>query len=224
MNTRQEKPYKGPGMDGKFATWYAKSTKKDIAEFRNLADRLSKETGPRGRILEVAPGPGYLAIELAKRGQYEIVGLDISKTFVQIAKDNALKESVSVDFRYGNASAMPFDDNGFDLVVCRAAFKNFSQPVEAINEMFRVLKPGGRAIIIDLRKDASYAEISSYVKNENLNWFDSMFTKLTLRFFLVPWAHSADQFKSLASSSRFCGCEIDESGISLEVTLKKGAA
>lgn len=71
-----------------------------------------------------------------------------------------LQEAVEVNFRQGNASAMPFADNTFDLIFCRAAFKNFSQPVEAMNEMYRVLKPGARALIIDLRKDASMESLS----------------------------------------------------------------
>jgi ubiquinone/menaquinone biosynthesis C-methylase UbiE len=58
-----------------------------------------------GRILEVAPGPGYLAIELAKNEKYQIVGLDISKSFVEIAQTKA-KAGVAVDFRHGNASNM----------------------------------------------------------------------------------------------------------------------
>ena len=48
---------------------------------------------------------------------------------------------------------MPFEDNEFDFVLCRAAFKNFSEPVAALREMHRVLKPGGKALIIDLRRD-----------------------------------------------------------------------
>ena len=50
---------------------------------------------------------------------------------------------------------MPFDSGSFDFVYCRAAFKNFSEPIRAIDEMNRVLKPGGKAVIVDLRKDAS---------------------------------------------------------------------
>jgi 2-polyprenyl-3-methyl-5-hydroxy-6-metoxy-1,4-benzoquinol methylase len=90
----EAKPCKGIGMEGRMATWYARITLKGLAEFQKLADRLSKETPENSTILEVAPGPGYLSIELARRGRYEIVGLDISESFVQIAKENAQKESV----------------------------------------------------------------------------------------------------------------------------------
>ena len=69
MQLSQDKGYKGMGMEGMVATWYAKNTANDMAEFRALAERLAKSIPPGSRILEVAPGPGYLAIELAQRGQ-----------------------------------------------------------------------------------------------------------------------------------------------------------
>lgn len=220
MSVSYAKPYKGIGMEGAIASWYARNTRRDLAEFRSLASRLSTEISPGSRILEVAPGPGYLSIELAKRGQYEVTGLDISKSFVEIARENAAGESVCVDFRRGNASAMPFEDNAFDFVVCRAAFKNFTQPLDAINEMFRVLKPGGRAMIIDLRRDASRKVIGSYVDQLGLGWLDSVFTKLALQW-LTRRAHSIDDFRKMASDSRFGRCEITETRMGLEVVVHK---
>src|SRR5690242_19035890 len=61
------KPYKGPNMEGPIATWYARITKRDRG-YAQIADDLAARL-PRGaRVLEVAPGPGYLAVELARRG------------------------------------------------------------------------------------------------------------------------------------------------------------
>ena len=125
-----------------------------------------------------------------------------------------------VDFRRGNASAMPFEDNTFDFVVCRAAFKNFTQPLEAISEMFRVLKPGGRSVIIDLRQDASGEVIGAYVDRLGLGWLDSVFTKLTLKW-LTRRAHSIDDFQKMASNSQFGRCAITEAPIGIEVVLHK---
>ena len=97
MQMSQDKGYKGVGMEGRVATWYAKNTARDIAEFQALADRLTTELPIGTRILEVAPGPGYLSIELARRGRYEITGLDISETFVEIAAENARKASLKIE-------------------------------------------------------------------------------------------------------------------------------
>ena len=221
MHANQSRGYKGIGMEGLVATWYARNTRKGIGEFMALADRFAKEMPSDSRILEVAPGPGYLSIELAKRGPYEITGLDVSKTFVQIAGDNARKEAVTIDFRQGNASAMPFAANSFDLILCRAAFKNFSQPVEAINEMYRVLKPGGRAIILDLRKDASMEDINAYIKRSDLGWINSLLYKVTFRHLLIPRAYSKAQFMEMASRSHFGVSEINEAELGFEVVFRK---
>jgi len=221
MQTNQDKGYKGAGMNGRIAAWYAKNTAKDMAEFRSLAERLAKELPSGSRVLEVAPGPGYLSVELAKRGQYEITGLDISQSFVEIATENARKAAVKIDFKQGNASSMPFADDTFDLIACRAAFKNFSQPVEAMNEMHRVLKPDARALIIDLRKNASGGEIDDYIKKIELGWMDSLVYRLTFRYMLIPRAYSKEQFLEMALRSRFGGSRIAESGIGFETTLTK---
>jgi ubiquinone/menaquinone biosynthesis C-methylase UbiE len=221
MQLSQDKGYKGMGMEGRIASWYARNTANDMAEFQRLAERVTKTIPSGSRILEVAPGPGYLAIEIARYGPYAITGLDISKTFVEIAAANARRASVEVDFQHGNASAMPYADNTFDFILCRAAFKNFSQPVEAMDEMHRVLKPQGRALIIDLRKDASMDDISAYIRDANIGWANSLIYRVTFRYLLIPRAYSKRQFVEMAASSRFGRAEISESGIGFEITLRK---
>jgi ubiquinone/menaquinone biosynthesis C-methylase UbiE len=94
-------------------------------------------------VLKVAPGPGYFAIEMARLGRLHVTGLDISHTFVEIARENARQAGVSVDFQQGDASRMPFAERSFDLIICQAAFKNFRRPGKAIDEMYRVLRDGG---------------------------------------------------------------------------------
>ena len=82
----QAKAYKGMGMEGGVARWYDKTTRRDLPEFKALARRVAADLAQGAKVLEVAPGPGFFAIELAKIGKYEITGLDISKSFVEIAK------------------------------------------------------------------------------------------------------------------------------------------
>jgi ubiquinone/menaquinone biosynthesis C-methylase UbiE len=74
--------------------------------------------------LEAAFGPGYLAIELAKLGEYKITGLDISSKFVQISSQNAKQSGVNIGFRQGGVENMPFPDESFDPTICTSAFKN----------------------------------------------------------------------------------------------------
>lgn len=216
-----EKAYKGMGMEGGIARWYAKNSLHDMDEFRKLAVRLSEELPAGGRILEVAPGPGYLAVELARQPRYQVKGLDISKTFVEIARRNAERAKVPVDFRRGNVSDMPFAANSFDLVVCRAAFKNFSQPVKAISEMWRVLKPGGRALIIDLRRDVSRQTVNQYVDQLGIGKWSALMMKLTFRFMLIRRAYSKTQFSQFVAQSPFGRYALSENPIGFELWLQK---
>ena len=77
---------------------------------------------------------------------------------------------------------MPFPDASFDFVVCVAAFKNFSDPIGALNEIHRVLTPGGQGSIYDLRKDASLDEIAAGVRDMQLSTINSLLTRWICRF------------------------------------------
>jgi ubiquinone/menaquinone biosynthesis C-methylase UbiE len=220
-NVSTVKPFKGCGMEGAVAKWYAALTKKSMDRFRELAQRTSAQLPPNSRVLEVAPGPGYYAIELARLGNYNITGLDISQTFVDIARDNASKAGVQVDFRHGNASAMPFEDDSFDFVVCAAAFKNFTQPKEALDEMYRVLCPGGKAMIIDLRRDASQESINQAVDAMRVGPANAFITKLTFRFMLLKRAYTRTGFEQLVAQTKFQSVQIREDLIALEISLTK---
>jgi ubiquinone/menaquinone biosynthesis C-methylase UbiE len=215
------KPYKGLGMEGAVARWYAGLTKNSLDRFKELARRIAANVPPGSQVLEVAPGPGYFAIELAKLGDYQITGLDISKTFVEIATANAAKAGVRVDFRRGNASNMPFTNESFDFLVCCAAFKNFTEPKLALEEMYRVLKPGGRAMIIDLRKDASQDSIDQTVNNMHVGTVNGIITKLTFRFMLLKRAYTRAGFEELISETEFHDVQIEENLIALEIVLTK---
>jgi ubiquinone/menaquinone biosynthesis C-methylase UbiE len=218
------KPYRGMGMEGAVAKWYAAQTQKSLGEFQSLARCTANRIPAGSDVLEVAPGPGYFSIELAKLGSYSIAGLDISETFVEIARANAAKAGVSVDFRRGNASAMPFDEGTFDYLLCRAAFKNFTEPVKALQEMYRVLKPGGQALVIDLRRDASRESIRQGIQSMHLSALNAWITRMTFRFMLLKRAYTKGEFEQMISETEFRGVEIREDLIGLEILLTKEVA
>src|SRR5215475_13546230 len=110
--TTVQKAYKGPAMEGAIATWYARITKRDRG-YSALAAAIAARLAPGARVLEVAPGPGYLAIELARRG-LRVSAIDISRSFVRIAGDNARAAGFDIDVRQGNASQLPCADGSFD--------------------------------------------------------------------------------------------------------------
>ena len=222
MATTVSKGYKGLGMNGLIANWYAKNTQKNIEAYRHYAQLVASKVSEGATILEVAPGPGYLSVELAKLGTYHITGLDISPTFVEIAQAKAQEAGVDVDFRQGNASHMLLAGDRFDFIVCSAAFKNFSEPVQAMDEMFRVLKPGGTALIIDLRPDASIEEIEKHIRKEMaLTGVNYLLTKWAFQSMLLKRAYPKETIRQFASQSKFKTCTIDEDGIGMHIYLEK---
>lgn len=202
------KAYKGMGMEGSIARWYDRTTRKDMAEYRQLAARIAAMVPAGGSVLEVAPGPGFLSIELAKRG-LDVRAVDISKTFIELARQNAAAEGVKVRFQLGNAAALPVDDASVDFVVCRAAFKNFTEPVKAMAEMRRVLRPGGTAMLIDMRRDASADEIRRYVDSLGLNWFSYWMTLFTFRGMLIKRAYPLEEIRRMALEAGWHDVRID---------------
>ena len=221
MTTKGKKGYRGLPMEGFLARWYARNTARNMADYRKAAEVVAGQVAAGASVLEVAPGPGYLAIELAKLGPYRVAGLDISKSFVQMATANAMGAGVAVTFHHGDAARMPFDPESFDFIVCRAAFKNFAAPVQALREMHRVLKPGGRALILDLRPDASAEAIAAHVKDMKLGWINSLLTRLIFKYMLLKRAYTQEQFRQMASQTPFGVCEIREDPIGLAVSLTK---
>lgn len=221
MTTKRAKGHVGLGMNGLVARWYAGITRKNLKEYRKDAIMLAERAPAGSAILDLAPGPGYLAIELAKLGNYQVTGLDISETFVDIARQNAKDVGVSVDFRLGDAAEMPFEEETFDYIVCRAAFKNFSQPVAALNEMRRALKAGGRAVIFDLRGDASAETIDQAVDDMGLSAINALITRWIFKNMLVKRAYTKARFNELVSRSEFRTCTVEEDMLGLQVWLKK---
>jgi ubiquinone/menaquinone biosynthesis C-methylase UbiE len=219
--TTTTKAYKGLPMEGMIASWYAKTTRKDINRHKLMAKSLIEKIPANGSVLEIAPGPGYFCIELAMLGRYQITGLDISRSFVEIARRNAMEAGYKIDFREGNASAMPFKNETFDFAFCQAAFKNFSEPVKAISEMYRVLKPGGTAVIADMRHDASANDIEQEVRGMGLDPLNRFFVKWTFDHMLLKSAYTIEQMKSMVAQTPFGTCRIDVKGVGFMAWLQK---
>ena len=222
--TRQRRRRIVPEMSGAPARWYARLRHSDrqIETYRTQAAQLTAHLPPGAAVLDVAPGPGYLAIEMARPGRVRVTGVDISRSFVDIAAEQALRSGVQVDFRQGDAARLPFDAASFDLVVCQAAFKNFTHPLAALDEMHRVLRGGGVAVIHDMRADASGADVDREVRRMGLSGFTALTTRAALRM-LRRRAYTAERFTRLVADSAFETCDIRIDGIGLEARLTRPA-
>ena len=213
------KAYKGMGMEGGVARWYDRTTRKDMAEFRLLAARIAA-AAPHAGVLEIAPGPGFLSIEMARLG-LQVRAVDISKTFVEIARSNAATASVAAQFEQGNASALPLESASVNFVVCRAAFKNFSEPVKALAEMRRVLRPGGTALLMDMRRDTSVAEIRRYVESLGVSWLNRILMMLVFRTVLLKRAYLVEEIRRMAAEAGWSAPRIQIVPLGFEAWMTK---
>lgn len=112
----------------------------------------------KGLALEVGPGPGYLGLEWLKRTNgTNLKGIEISPNMIQIAERNSKEYAFEDRVQYvkGDAQEMPFDDNMFDAVFTNGSLHEWPEPMKIFNQIQRVLKPGGKYCIIDLRRDMS---------------------------------------------------------------------
>src|SRR5260370_41521915 len=118
---------KGTEREGLVARWYARirGTASQIESYRKEAGRLTDSLPAGARVLEVAFGPGYLAIELARLGRFQVSGLDISHTFVKIASQNARDAGVTADFHQGDEAGNECGSGSVDLNVLAPALTNF---------------------------------------------------------------------------------------------------
>jgi ubiquinone/menaquinone biosynthesis C-methylase UbiE len=109
-----------------------------------------------GLALEVGPGPGYLGLEWLKNTNgTTLKGLDVSDDMIALAERNAREYGLTDRVQYvnGDARRMPFENEYFDAVFTNGSLHEWAHPEEILNEIARVLKPGGRYCISDLRRD-----------------------------------------------------------------------
>ncbi|WP_328605600.1 class I SAM-dependent methyltransferase [Amycolatopsis sp. NBC_00345] len=212
-----------PEMEGPVARAYARgrNTAPQLAFCRRVAGEITTGLPDGAAVLEVAPGPGYFAVEMARLG-FAVTGLDVSRTFVGLAREYARAEGVAVEFRQGDVAAMPFADGSFDFLICQAAFKNFARPVAALDEMHRVLRPGGVAVVQDMSKEATHAQIEAEVAAMALGKVAAFTTRQTLGG-LRRRAYTPAQFTATVAESAFRTCTVITEGMGLEVRLTRAA-
>jgi len=111
-------------------------------------DFLSEVFEERRRILDVGTGTGFISLILAELG-HEVVGIDLSKGMLEVAREKAKKFGLDVEFRIGDAENLPFEDESFDAVVCRHLLWTLPNPLKAVGEWRRVVRDGGKVVAID---------------------------------------------------------------------------
>ena len=128
-----------------FAVHAVKADEKVESRFQGAIGDAGK-----GVLLDVACGPGVVTAALAQNAA-RITAFDATPAMLEKARARCEEAGLAnVKFREGDAQAMPFADATFDGIVTRLAIHHFAEPAKVMSEMYRVLKPGGRAVIVDV--------------------------------------------------------------------------
>lgn len=127
-------------------------------EYQKFAEHaVSLKIPSGGKVLDIGTGTGFVAIKVAKllAGQnITVTGVDLSDAMLSVAAENAQQAGLngSLIWRTGDAKALPFDDNEFDLVISSGSLHHWSEPLAVFNEVARVLKPNGQCLIRDSKR------------------------------------------------------------------------
>ena len=114
---------------------------------------------PNGTLVDIGCGPGYLIADILRAfPKLSVIGVDIAEEMLQQAAGNlsspSFKERIS--FRQGDIHKLPFESGSVDFVVSTLSLHHWSEPLEAINEIYRILKPDKRFLLFDLRRDSPH--------------------------------------------------------------------
>jgi demethylmenaquinone methyltransferase/2-methoxy-6-polyprenyl-1,4-benzoquinol methylase len=117
--------------------------------WRRLVARTLQPNLSGARVLDVACGTGDLSLVLARAGAGEVVGLDFCRPMLEIARRKAEADGREIPFVEGDALRLPFEDESFDVVTIAFGLRNLAGVAEGLRELLRILKPGGRAAVLE---------------------------------------------------------------------------
>ena len=179
---------------------------------------LLKHGIAQGCALEIGPGPGYLGLEWLKHTQgTTLKGLDISPDMIPMAERNAAEYDLAhrVEYVHSSGNKMPFGDSTFDMVFTNGSLHEWADPHGTFDEIWRVLKPGGKIVISDLRRDMFPL----------LRWFLRMNTKpKSMRSGLessVNAAYTPSELCQLIKGTKLEHCAVSSNPIGVVITGEK---
>jgi len=121
--------------------------------WRKKAIKLLKEIQPK-QILDIATGTGDFAIEALKLNPDHITGVDISEGMLNVGREKLKKRKLDnkITLTSGDSENLPFEDNKFDAIIVAFGVRNFENLEKGLSEMFRVLRPGGKVVVLEFSK------------------------------------------------------------------------
>ena len=125
--------------------------------WRKRAVRLLTKYQPQ-LILDIATGTGDFAIEALSLKPKKIIGVDISEGMLSVGREKLIKKNLTdkIELISGDSEFLPFEDNFFDAVIVSFGVRNFENLEKGLSDMLRVLKPGGKVVILEFSKPKSF--------------------------------------------------------------------
>ncbi len=125
--------------------------------WRKKAIRKLKKDQPK-LILDIATGTGDFALEALALNPDKIIGVDISEGMLEVGRRKMIKKGVSdrIEMQLGDSEKLLFEDNKFDAVIVAFGVRNFENLEKGLSEMLRVLKPGGKTVIVEFSKPTKF--------------------------------------------------------------------
>jgi demethylmenaquinone methyltransferase / 2-methoxy-6-polyprenyl-1,4-benzoquinol methylase len=125
--------------------------------WRKKAVKMLKEIKPQ-RILDIATGTGDFAIESLSLNPKEVVGLDISEGMLEKGREKMIKRKIDhiISMQLGDSENIPYEDNYFDALTVGFGVRNFENLEEGLSEMLRVVRPGGKILILEFSKPKKF--------------------------------------------------------------------
>jgi ubiquinone/menaquinone biosynthesis C-methylase UbiE len=158
MITEERIPEASPLEDEALTEYYSRMAKRHMNfPVKRVLGRIRAQGIERGVAVDVGTGPGIFPIAIAEKlPGMEFIAVDLSPAMVQQAQANARERGVDdrVHFQIGSAYALPLKDKSIDLVLCVHTMHHLEDPLAFFNEAARVLKEGGKCVIVDLRRDS----------------------------------------------------------------------
>jgi ubiquinone/menaquinone biosynthesis C-methylase UbiE len=211
-------------IPGVLASAYVKATAMVVESYYRPVAQEVVANLDEGTILDLGTGPGYLPVEIAKRSSLiNVIGVDLSRKLIEMARSNAAKAGLTdrLTFQAGNAGRLDFADSSFDMVISTGMLHSLKEPVNVMQEIYRVLKPDREAWIFDPAKVASAVDRRRW--KESLNFRERFFLWLFKLFGLHQpiEAYTREQAVALIEKTDFKNYRIDARENEIRIKLQK---
>lgn len=157
--------------------------------WRKRAIKELKTLKPK-RILDIATGTGDFALEALKINPHNIIGVDISEGMLKVGMEKMKAKEVDhiISLRLGDSENLPFENEVFDAITVGFGVRNFENLEKGLSEMLRVLKPGGKAIVLEFSKPKSFPikQLFGFYSNYLIPFFGKLFSKDKRAYSYLP--------------------------------------